>query len=229
MIFKFKRWSAAAFFVCNIPGPWILTWWGRPPPTIVPGMRSGLVWSWFVGLWRLPLILWFLAVAVATTLGFEAVPVGLRQKYSSSSGSAASLGRLEPPPPFEVVETLLICCCWWLFEVLYFSLKMSIITKATSIKVTTTPTRIPRTGVNSSGTGLSAKSMKKYYYCPFLWMASNSYSADPDQTILKKSDCIFEEAMILRSAMRIAVSTSYEKMKRRQKRRKKNRDTIMLL
>ena len=37
-------------------------------------------------------------------------------------------------------------------------------TKATSIRVTTTPTRIPRTGVNCSGTGLSAKNVLKFWH-----------------------------------------------------------------
>ena len=46
---------------------------------------------------------------------------------------------------------------------LYFSRRINMITKATSSSVTTTPMRIPKTGVNSSGTGDSEKEKKVQY------------------------------------------------------------------
>ena len=87
----------------------------------------------------------------------------LRQKYSSSSGSAF---RDLQPPLLELLEPRLcivwFCCCLFLVEVfLYFNRRINMITKATKSKVTTTPMRIPKTGVNSNGTGDSEKGKKQ--------------------------------------------------------------------
>ena len=108
----------------------------------------------------------------------------LRQKYSSSSGSAF---RDLQPPLLELLEPRLcivwFCCCLFLVEVfLYFNRRINMITKATKSKVTTTPMRIPKTGVNSNGTGDSEKGKKQQCKvvvrssrCPltsFFWLLS---------------------------------------------------------
>ena len=67
---------------------------------------------------------------------------GFKQKYSSSSSKS---------------EGLFLFSWLFLLDVLYLSRRINMMTKATKSRVTTTPMRIPSTGVNSSGTGLSAK------------------------------------------------------------------------
>lgn len=70
-----------------------------------------------------------------------------------------SSGPCEPPEDsfMDDFRSLLFRRLAALVLLWYLSRRMRMTTNATNISVSTTPTKMPNTGVNSSGTGLSAK------------------------------------------------------------------------